>query len=223
MNTIEKTWEEERERFIMQHSLEEVRIILNMFDKSSFESHQMRTLIWTIFWTGMRLREILNLREIDVDIEKRSIFVQSIRNHRTVYIPDALTPVLEEYISTWKTIEDRGENTSAYIFSFKDRNEKLGGTHDITAKYTYKIKKRATYCGIDGFTITKLRRTLVALLFKAGASIGDLRYQIYGHSLRDFLKEQWGIELYNPHLSFNDSYSKLEEWLLKPVVKRDIG
>ena len=206
---------------VRPYTLEEVRIILNMFDKYSFKSHQMQTLVWTIFWTGMRLREVLNLKEMDVNIEKRSIFVHGMRNRRTVYIPDALTPVLDEYISDWKnimkTIEDHGENPSAYIFSFKDKDKKLRVAHDIAVRYAYEIKKNARRCGIDGFTITKLRWTLVVLLHKAGASSRDLKYQIYGPSLRDFLKEQWSIELYNPHLSLNDSYSKLEEWLLKPV------
>ena len=223
-----KLWHTRGERVpkvMNPYTIEEVRKILEMFDKSSFENHQLRTLIWVIFWTGMRLREAVNIREMDVNIESQTILVRNKMKYRTVYIPNALAIVLEEYMNALKNHIKKDEGyarkSPGHIFTFKDKGSKQRDIDKIVAKYAYKIKKKASFYGIYDFTITNLRRTLVTLLFKVGASPHDVKWQMHGHSPEDFVEPQWNIELFHSYLSLNESYNKLEEWLLNVPVRKE--
>ena len=186
----------------------------------------LRTLIWATFWTEMYLRVVLKVKEIDIDIELQSIFVRNQRNNCTFYILNTLGIVLEEYISAWKEYmkknKDYAGKSSAYIFS-EDKDNKRRTPQNIGAKYSNKIKKKDSSWGIAHFAITNLMRTLVVLLLKVCESPCDVKWRIHGHTLRDIVKQEWSIVLFHPYLSFNDSYNKLEKWLLKHtrVIRAD--
>lgn len=82
--------------------------IIALIDASNREPKQKildRTLVWTLFYTGMRLQEVVNLKIEDIDLERNRIFINHSKGgkSRVIAINRNLKPILEKYTRVFLT------------------------------------------------------------------------------------------------------------------------
>ncbi|WP_200804907.1 tyrosine-type recombinase/integrase [Anaerosalibacter sp. Marseille-P3206] len=127
----------------------------------------------TLFYTGMRIGECLNLRLKDVDFEKNMIYIINGKGKKDRNIPlnKNLIPPLKDYLSNWRPDVDTdylfatsktGKISSVYVNRIiKDTVERLGWEKKVTAHI--------------------LRHSFASNLIKKGVNIVHVQ-KLLGHS-----------------------------------------
>lgn len=102
----------EKERTFL--SAEEMNILL-----SAVKPSIAKLILSTLFYTGMRISECLNLLLKDVDLKNRVIFVRNTKNKKDRQIPihKDLLPLLKDYLDHWRT-----GKTSLFFFTSRNQN-----------------------------------------------------------------------------------------------------
>ena len=121
----------------------------------------LKQVILTALHTGMRKGEILNLKWIKVNLEKKEIVVERTKSRKTRTIPINL--VLHELMASMKK-QSGGRD---YVFPFKS----------IRTAFENACKR----AGIKDLTFHDLRRTFGTRLLESGIDIVTIQ-RLYGHS-----------------------------------------
>ena len=102
----------EKERVFL--TAEEMDILL-----SSVKAPIAKLILFTLFYTGMRISECLNLQLKDVDLKNRIISVKNTKNKKDRQIPihRDLSPILEEYLTHWRI-----DGTGPFFFVSRNKN-----------------------------------------------------------------------------------------------------
>jgi len=126
-------------------------------------SEDLKPIILTALYTGMRSGEILKLKWEDVDLTQRIIYVANSKNGemREIPIKDSLYDVLK-----------RMDRKSQYIFVKGDGNPYASIHRQFTA-----VLKRA---GIENFRFHDLRHTFASHLVMSGAELMTVK-ELLGH------------------------------------------
>jgi integrase/recombinase XerD len=127
-------------------------------------------LVSTLFYTGMRISEVLQMKTYDVG--ERLIWIQGKgEKHRQVFLPKALLPILKNYLDC------RYKSDSEFLF--------VGQKGPMTRQFAGKIVKH--YTGMAKVKKSKVyphafRHLYSRLLLEAGVSYVEIK-QLMGHSL----------------------------------------
>lgn len=127
----------------------------------------------TLFYTGMRISECLNLRLKDIDLEKNMFYIidGKGKKDRTIPINKDLAPSLKDYIENW-----RPEVDTDYLFA-------TAKTGTISATYVNRIiKDTVEQLGwTKNVTTHILRHSFASNLIKKGVNIVHVQ-KLLGHS-----------------------------------------
>lgn len=138
-----------------------------------FLRYRNHAIFSTFLFAGLRKRELLNLKCVDVDIENLSIFVNQGKGSKDRVIPmsHTLAQTLKKYVEERKRLN----KTCPEFFTSLNRN--MGFTDSGLKWLVIKMKAES---GIQ-FNIHKLRHTFATLMIEGGCDIYSLS-RMMGHS-----------------------------------------
>lgn len=145
------------------------------FFNDSFASVRDKLIIETLFGTGMRLSELLSLKDTDIDFYQGSIKVLGKRNkERIIPIGKPLELQLKDYIEL-KTLQNFDNKSAKLIVTDKGA--------DAYAAFIYRIVKRyLTYISAaDKNSPHVLRHSYATSLLNRGADLNAIK-ELLGHA-----------------------------------------
>ena len=127
----------------------------------------------TFLYSGIRKKELLNLKFNDVDIENLTIFINQGKGSKDRMIPInyKLASILSEYLKERKRLN----KTCPEFFTSLNRNQ--GFTESGLKRLVNKIRLNTEF----EFTIHKLRHTFATLMLEGGCDIYSLS-RMLGHN-----------------------------------------
>lgn len=158
-------------------SKQDAQIILdysfNIPAKYRFTRYRNRAMLATLLYTGLRMREMMNLKMGEVDMENEVILVKSGKGGKDRIVP--MSKKLHEYLAPY--IKDRGRLGKQNIYFFNT----LKGDGPVTSsgfRRTVNSIKKAS--GVN-FSPHKLRHTFATLMLEGGCDLFSLQ-KMLGHS-----------------------------------------
>ena len=160
--------------FVEEQDME--RLFTSDMFEVSFEGIRDRAILELFYSTGMRLSELMNIKQVDIDFYERTVKVLGKRNkERVIPLNHVAVEALEKYLSVYK--EQFGEmNKNSCIF-VTSKNRKL------YPKLIYNIVRKYLDCvtTIDKRSPHVLRHTFATHMLNNGADINAIK-EILGHS-----------------------------------------
>ena len=137
-----------------------------------------RVLLLTLRYTGLRMKELVNLRTEEVDLEARRIsLVGKGRKPRVIPIPHLLADVLREYLEELRPKLP----ASAYLFTNPRGNRSLRGRYGPRALHNL-VLEAGTSAGVAGRHFAhRWRHTYATSLVRRGEDIHVVQ-RLMGHS-----------------------------------------
>jgi len=162
---------------------EEIKKLLESpikFEKNRIIALRNRAILETLFSTGVRISELLNIKMSDIDKAGRIFIKGKGKKERFVY----LTPRAQKYIK--KYLENRGEDESPFLFiPYKGKNVKLRAKKISSNYVEEKIKKYRELLGLNiPITPHGFRRAFATYLAEKGASVAAIQI-LLGHESLD--------------------------------------
>lgn len=148
---------------------------------SEIKNSKFEILVYTAYYTGLRLNEIVNLQWNDVDfldkiihIRNKEDFITKTGKNRDIPISNKLLTLLSNYKDF--IFSNKKYNINDYIFSNKD-----GSKHN-KGYFSRKVKEFIRKAGLcETYHFHSLRHTCLSQLAKKGTGIYDLK-ELAGHS-----------------------------------------
>ena len=136
-----------------------------------FEKVRNKTIILTFLYTGIRLKELLNLKRSDFYYLSKELYIKSENKSRVIRLSSAFTEVLQEYLLETK----RQVRKSRWLFYSLFLKRKVN-SDDI-----YSIcRELQKITGISSRPTT-LRHTFIKQVLQRGMKLKDLQV-LLGHS-----------------------------------------
>jgi site-specific recombinase XerD len=152
----------------------------SQFEKNKIIALRNRAMLETLFSTGVRISELLNIKMTDIDKNGRIFIKGKGKKERFVY----LTPRAQRWIK--KYIELRGKSDSPYLFipyRGKNANQKI---KKISPNYLEeKVKRYRELLGLNiPITVHGIRHAFATYLAESGASPAAIQI-LLGHESLD--------------------------------------
>lgn len=161
--------------FVEEQRMEQLLNDQNVFG-DDFSGRRDRAILELLYGTGMRLAELVNLQEVDLDLQQAQLKVLGKRNkERIIPIHASLLRVMTDYLLAKKEQCFIGNNSSGLIVN-------NAGTK-IYPKFIYRVVKK--YLSLV-FTNEKrgphtLRHTFATALLNRGADLNAIK-ELLGHA-----------------------------------------
>ncbi len=156
-----------------QDAMRLLEVVYNYPYKYKFLRYRNQAIFATFLFSGIRKKELLNLKLTDVDLENMSIFIRQGKGNKDRVLPVSyrLAEILKKYL----TERQRLKKTCPEFFSSLNRN--VGFTESGIKRLVDNIVDAS---GIK-FTIHKLRHTFATLMLEGGCDIYSLS-RMLGHN-----------------------------------------
>ncbi|MGC1241874.1 MAG: tyrosine-type recombinase/integrase [Chryseosolibacter sp.] len=171
--------------------------MVNLLDNHTFEEtfagHRDRLILEMFYGTGIRLSELINLKERSVDLRNRAIKVQGKRNkERVIPFSSGLVILIENYLAVRNREVERKEHGNLFV---RDNGE------PCYPMMIYKIVKKYLdqYPSVEKRSPHVLRHTYATHLLNKGADLNAVKdllghaslaaTQVYTHNSMEKLKK----------------------------------
>ncbi len=146
------------------------------FEKNKVVALRNRAMLETLFSTGVRISELLNIKMSDIDKTGRIFIKGKGKKERFVY----LTPRAQRHIK--KYLEIRGETESPYLFiPYRGKNVNLKAKKVSPNYLEEKVKKYRELLGLNiPITVHGIRHAFATYLAESGASPAAIQI-LLGH------------------------------------------
>ena len=156
-----------------QDAMKILEIIYNYPYKYKFLRYRNYAMFSTFIMAGLRKKELLNLKLMDVDLENMSIFIRQGKGSKDRVVP--ICSKLAESLVRYLEERKRLKKTCAEFFASLNHN--MGFTEN-GLKHLMDEVKAATRMN---FSVHKLRHTFATLMLEGGCDIFSLS-KMMGHS-----------------------------------------
>lgn len=150
-----------------------LEVVYNYPYKYKFLRYRNHAIFATFIFSGIRKKELLNLKYGDVDLENLSLFINQGKGSKDRVVP--ISYKLAESLKRYLEERQRLHKTCPEFFASLNKNM---GFRDIGIRRLVEIIRKAS--GIS-FTIHKLRHTFATLMLEGGCDIFSLS-KMMGHS-----------------------------------------
>lgn len=169
----------------------------------AFKRHRIHALVALIAYTGIRRNEALFLRIDDIDLPGRMIHIRSSpdrrlkteRSAQMVPLPEAVVPILETWLSTWRLAAPRGFRMPASVPWVFPSLRRHNAWHDGTAgdKPLSMLKAASERAGLgQGVNFQMLRRSLCTHLRMHFGASREQAARLLRHSPQ--VADHWYVE-----------------------------
>ncbi len=150
------------------------------FEKNKIVALRNRAILETLFSTGMRISELINLRKEQIDKTGRIFIIGKGKKERFVY----LTPRAQKHIKNY--LEVRGEIDSSYLFvPYRGKNVNLKDKKISPNYLEEKVKKYRELLGINvPLSCHSIRHAFATYLAENGANPAAIQV-LLGHESLD--------------------------------------
>ncbi len=138
-----------------------------------FDKFRSIAIIATFIYTGIRLRELKNLKMEDIDLSAMTLFINNGKGDKDRVIP--LNPILIEYLSKYLTQRKRLNKCCPYFFTALREDTCM--SPNVVKRLKEKLSKKS---GIK-FHPHLLRHTFATLMLEGGCDLFALS-KMMGHS-----------------------------------------
>lgn len=156
-----------------QDAMKLLEVVYNYPYKYKFLRYRNHAIFSTFIFSGIRKKELLNLKYGDVDLENLSLFINQGKGSKDRVVP--ISYKLAESLKRYLEERKRLHKTCPEFFVSLNKNM---GFRDIGIRRLVEIVRKAS--GIN-FTIHKLRHTFATLMLEGGCDIFSLS-KMMGHS-----------------------------------------
>jgi len=156
-----------------QEAMKILEVVSNYPWESSFLRHRNYAIFSMFMFAGLRKKELLNLKYMDVDIENLSIFIRQGKGSKDRVIPMSLT--LAQNLK--KYLEERKKTRKTCPSFFASANLDMGLSESGLLRLIKRIK---TITGIK-YSCHTLRHTFATLLLEGGTDLYSLS-RMLGHT-----------------------------------------
>ncbi len=156
-----------------QDSLRLLEVVYNYPYHYRFERYRNHAIFATFLFTGIRRKELINLKFTDVDLQNLSIFINQGKGgkDRVLPIPLTLAESLRRYLEERKRLKKTCPEFFASLF--KDQGFTTSGLKHLVDRFVPASKIQ--------FNIHRLRHTFATLMLEGGCDIFSLS-KLMGHS-----------------------------------------
>tara|TARA_Y100000814_G_scaffold280789_1_gene244443 strand:- start:24 stop:668 length:645 start_codon:yes stop_codon:yes gene_type:complete len=153
-------------------SEEEVSKLMSLPDLNTIKGNMHRSMLEIFYSTGLRISELVKIKNIDLDIEKKIIKVLGKgRNERIVILGSSASIAIKNYLR----VSTNSDNIYLYPSSYNDINH-------ISESYVYKMVKRylAKVTNNEKISPHSLRHSFATHLLNNGADLMSVK-EFLGH------------------------------------------
>lgn len=178
-------------RFVKEDDM--VNLLDNQVFDDTFEGQRNRLILEIFYCTGIRLSELINLKERSVDLHNRTIKVLGKRNkERVIPFSASLVPVIENYLSIRNRVVEMKDHGNLFV---RDNGQAC------YPMMIYKIVKKYLdqFPGVEQRSPHILRHTYATHLLNKGADLNAVKdllghtslaaTQVYTHNSMEKLKK----------------------------------
>ena len=163
--------------------LEEIKKLIEsptQFEKNKIIALRNRAILETLFSTGMRISEVINLKKEQIDKTGRIFIMGKGKKERFVYLTSRAQKHIKNYL------EIRGEITSSYLFvPYRGKNAHLKDKKISPNYLEGKVKKYRELLGLNvPISVHGIRHAFATYLAENGASPAAIQI-LLGHESLD--------------------------------------
>lgn len=202
-DTIEFTHLVEQEHFKEIYTTKELEILLKKPEGNSFAQYRTWVIVNLLLATGVRAKELRELRIMDVDVEEGILTLNHTKNRkpRAIPIPTSLIVILTEYLRIRNGAGEEPLFCNIY-------GEPLPRTTLQISVIKY-CKAR----GVEKTSLHLFRHTFITLSVRKGISPLFLK-RITGHSNLKILNKYYNFDIHDL-VNIVDEYNPLEDFRAK--------
>ena len=156
-------------------SLSDINMLFDALDMSTLKGKRDRAMLELLYATGIKVSELVELRLLDVSLEKMELTCQMRDGFNTLPFPKQTKKALKDYLDTVRPVLAKGKSNDLLFVNMKGSGMTRQGFWKI-------VKELSAKAGIDEeISPNTLRNSFAVHLINNGTAVTDIK-EMMGHS-----------------------------------------